>query len=457
MEPHTPVRRVGGVDRAGFPACRAWSHICLPGRVVTSSSSSHVPSLLIALGAVIALGSGCAAGSAADATMSDSEALVASSVVVADSRATQAAEVTSERVVLPLAVAERYRTLGAGSIFVGARGAASGKNPDGFLRRVVSVSEETGSLVVTTTRASLTDAIVQGAVRTSSSGPSGDGIDTEALTTLGRKELSGIAIDFADQPIFDGVDDVEIDGKKAHFAESITLEHAVFTARPVVDIDLRIRDGKVSRFTSKVEGNLDTSVRATATVTAEGDVDAAILAELRSRKREVKRVLYQSPRVALPNLAVGGVPISPSVQFTVTLHCQLAFGGALVAHAGIEAKSAVRLGASWDGAAWSPPVQSAFTITPSFTMEKGGEIDARCAIEADAELSAYGDSGITMSIAPYVDFGVKSSGAGHRFTVAGGAEGSMAGRADVFGVRPEELTRKLVDWKAPALLEGTAP
>ena len=427
-------------------------------RVVTSSSSSHAPSSRSsALIALIAVATGCAAGSTADATMGESEALISSSVVVADSRATQAAEVTSDRVVLPLAVADRYRTLGAGAIFVGARGAASGNNPDGFLRRVVSVSEEAGSLVVITTRASLTDAIVQGAVRASSSGPSGDGIDTEALTTLGRKELSGIAIDFADQPIFEGVDDVEIDGKKAHFAESVTLEHAVLSARPVVDVDLRIRDGKVSRFTSKVEGNLDTSVRATATVTAEGDVDPAILAELRTRKHEVKRVLYQSPRIALPNLAVGGVPISPSVQFTVTLRCQLAFGGALVAHAGVEAKSAVRLGASWDGAAWSPPVQSAFTITPSFTMEHGGEIDARCAIEADAELSAYGDSGITMSIAPYVDFGVKVAGGGHRFTVDAGAEGTMRGKADVFGVRPEDLDRKLVDWKAPTLLEGTAP
>ncbi|CAN5925216.1 hypothetical protein BH11MYX4_BH11MYX4_64250 [soil metagenome] len=423
------------------------------------SSSAHVPSSRsIALIALV-LASGCAAGSPSEVTDGESEALVASSVVVADSRATIAAEVLGDRVVLPLAVADRYRALSAGAIFVGARGAATGKNPDGFLRRVVAVSEDAGSLIVTTTRASLTDAIVQGAVRTSSAGPTidGDGLGAQSLTTLTRKELSGIAIDFADKPIFDGVDEVEFDGKKARFAESITLQHAAFSAKPVVDVDLRIRDGKVTRFTAKVEGNLDTSVRATATVTSEGDLDPAILAELRSRKHVVKRVLYQSPRVALPNLAVGGVPISPSVQLTVTLRCQLAFGGPIVAHAGVEAKSAVRLGASWDGAAWSPPVRSAFTITPSFTLDRGGEIDARCAIEADAELSAYGDSGITMSVAPYVDFGVKADGAAHHFTVDAGAEGSMRGRADVFGVRPEDLDRKLVDWKAPALLEGTGP
>jgi hypothetical protein len=390
------------------------------------------------------------------------DALVAPSVVVADSHATQAAEVLEDRVRLPIAAAERYRSLASGSIFVGARGATTGKNPDGFLRRVVAVSEEAGVLVITTTRASLTDAIIHGAVRTSSGGPpiDGDGVSGQSLTPLTRKELNGIEIDFANKALFDGVDEIEIAGKKTRFVESIRLERAVFSSKPVVDIDLRIKDGKVSRFTGKVEGNLDTSVRATATVTAEGDVDPAVLAELRTRKHEVKRVLYQSPRVPLPNLAVGGVPISPSVQFTVTLRCQLAFGGPLVAHAGVEARSYVRLGAVYDGAAWGPPIRSEFSIKPSFTLDHGGEIDARCAIEADAELSAYGDSGITMSVAPYVDFGVKSGGAApqpYHFRVDAGADGSMHGKADVFGVRQEDLERKLVEWKAPALLEGSAP
>jgi hypothetical protein len=416
-----------------------------------------------ALLAVIALAAGCANGAEEEpAFEGGADALVAPHVVVADSRATQSAEVLEDRVRLPGAVAERYRALAAGSIFVGARGAAASKNPDGFLRRVVSVSEEGGALVVVTTRASLTDAIVHGAVRTSSNGPPIDdhGADSQSLRPLTRKELNGISIDFADKPLFDGVDEIEIAGKKARFVESIRLEHAVFSSKPAVDIDLRIRDGKVSRFVAKVEGNLDTSVRAVASVTAEGDVDDAMLAELRTRKHEVKRVLFQSARVPLPSFAVGGVPVSPSVQFTVTLHCQLAFGGPLLAHAGVEARSYVRLGAVYDGAGWGPPIRSEFAIKPSFTLDRGGEIDARCAIEADAELSAYGDSGITMSVAPYVDFGVKSDGAtpqAYRFRVDAGADGSMHGRADVFGVRPEDLQRKLVEWKAPALLEGTGP
>ena len=416
---------------------------------------------LCSLVAFVALGMGCAASAPPDvATDGEADALVAPSVVVADSKATQSAEVLAGSIRIPAAAAERYRALAPGSIFVSARGPVASKNPDGFLRRVVSVSDEAGTLVITTTRAALTDAIVDGSVRTSSSGSAIDGYGTtgaQSITPLTRKELSGIAIDFADKPLYEGVDDIAIGGKKAHFVESIRLDHAVFSSKPAVDIDLRIKDGKVSRFVSKVEGNLDTSVSATATVTAEGDVDPAILAELRTRKHEVKRVLYQSPRIALPNFAVGGVPVSPSVQFTVTLRCQIAFGGAIVAHAGVEATSYVRLGAVYDGTAWGEPIRSDFTIKPSFTMDHGGAIDARCAIEADTELSAYGDSGITMTVAPYVDFGVKAAASGYHFRVDAGADGEMHGRADVFGVRQEDLTRKLVEWKAPSLLEGNAP
>ncbi len=410
--------------------------------------------LALALGA---LGGGCAHGVSDEGAEGESEALVAPSVVVADSSATSAAEVLEDRVRLPLAVAAPYRSLAAGSIFVGARGTVTGKNRDGFLRRVVSVSEDGGDLVITTKPAALTDAIVHGALHPSSGGAD-HGTGTLSVTPLGRNALSGIEIDLTDRPLFEGVDEIAIGGKKARFVESIRLQRAVVSAKPVVDIDLRIRDGKVSRFVAKVEGNLDTSIHATANVTVEGDVDAAILAELRSRKHEVKRVVYQSARLPLPTQAVGGVPISPSVQFTVTLRCELAFGGALVAQAGVEAKSYVRLGAVYNGTAWGPPIRSEFDIKPSFSLDHGGEIDARCAIEANAELSAYGASGITMSVAPYVDFGVKSDGAAeptYRFRVDAGAGGSMHGGSSVFGVRAEDLEQKLVDWKAPEPLEGS--
>ena len=392
---------------------------------------------------------GCASSAAtSDEAIESTDALASKTVVVANSSATALANVEADRIVLPLAVADKYRTLQAGSIFAGARGGADSTNPDGFLRRVVSVAVDGDALIVTTERAALTDAIVQGAVRASSKGL--NAIDGDALS--GQTRLPEVKIDFSDQPLFEGVDDIG----GVHFAEAVRFDQATFTSKPSVDVNVRIDDAKVSKLVSTVSGNLDTSVRATATVTADGDATPEILAELAKRTHDVKRVVYQSPKIALPNFAVGGVPVSPSVVLTVTLHCQLAFGGALVAHAGVDAKSAVRLGGVYQDGAWQTPIKSEFSITPSFSMEQGGAISARCAIESDAALSAYGDSGITMSVAPYVDFGVKRGAAGtFDYRVDAGADGYMSGQANVFGLAPEDLERKLVEWKAPALLEGT--
>lgn len=422
-------------------------------------------SVLLSSAVALIVGSGCATGSSdgeEEATESEA-AQVAASVVVADAKATAAAEVAPDRVTLPLFVADRYRTLSSGAIFVGARGAAKSKtgtphNPDGFLRRVVSASEENGAFVVRTTNATLTDAIIRGAVKASSGGNAIDGDVHAASVTVrpqSREELTAISVDFADRPLFEGVDEIDVAGGRAKFTESIRLDRAILTAKPVVDIDLRIHDGQVSRFVAKVEGNLDTSVKARANVTADGDVNDATLAELKTRKHDVERVLYQSPRVPLPTFAVGGVPVSPSVQFTVKLRCSLAFGGPLAAEAGLETKSTVRLGAILENGAWQPPIKSEFAIAPTFSMSQGGEIDARCAIEADAQLFAYGTSGVTLTVAPYVDFGVKREAAGHRFRVKGGATGHLRGNAEVFGVTIPTNAPPLVEWNAPSLLEGT--
>gem|GEM_PF-4779807 len=430
-------------------------------RVSFSSLLLHARAL--ALGTLAAAASaGCAVGVSTGEAPGVGDAQVASAVVVADPRATAAAEVDADHVRLPSAVAERYRAMPAGAIFVGARGSTTGRNPDGFLRRVVSVADEGGALVVTTTPATLTDAIVRGALKTSSGerGIDGEGASEQSIRPLAREQLRGIAVDFSDPSLFAAVDEVTVGSNRARFVEKVRLDRAVMTAKPVVDLDVRIEDGKVSRFVAKVEGNLDTSVRAHASVTAEGDVDAAILSELRTRRHDVERVIFKSSRIALPTFAVAGVPVSPAVQFTVTLRCSLAFGGALEADAGVEARSYVRLGGIYQDGEWLPPIRSTFDIRPSFDLQRGGEIDARCAIDASAELSAYGVGGVVLGVTPYVDFDVSAASGPpsvHRYTVKAGATGNLRGRAEIFGVDPAGFERQLTEWQSPVLLEGVVP
>jgi hypothetical protein len=79
----------------------------------------------------------------------------------------------------------------------------------------------------------------------------------------------------------------------------------------------------------------------------------------------------------------------------------------------------------------------------------------------DVELSAYGVGGVTMSVAPYVDFAVTpgqtaSPGYPFGFVVDAGADGVMHGENDVFGVAAADLERTLVQWKTTTPLKGRA-
>lgn len=415
---------------------------------------------LLASVAMVAITAGCSALPETDESTSDetseSDVSIADGVVVADPNATLAAEVSNDRVVIPASSGERYRAMAPGTIFVGARGPATSKNPDGFLRRVSAVDVDGDRLVISTTPAAMTDAIASGSLKTSTGGSKVD----DHLTT---GSLKGMEIDFSDKTLFDNVDDITAGDKTASFHETITLERAVLTARPTVDVDVRIQNGKVTRFTAKVEGNLDSSIKATANVSVTGAVDEEVLAALKAKKHELDKPLYQSKRMALPTFSVGRIPVSPSVQFKVSLKCSLAFGGAIHANAGVEAKSYVRLGGVYENGAWGAPIKSDFDIRPSFEVTRGADIDARCAIVADAELFVYGTSGVTMSVAPYLDFdvapGAKSvSEIGPRpyvWKVEAGAVGSMRGRDGVFGLPASDLERDLVDWKAKEPLAGS--
>jgi hypothetical protein len=418
---------------------------------------------LLASVAVLATGAGCGLlpeGTADDDTVtgetSEAEVRVADGVVVLDSNAVPLAEVSNDRVSIPAAAGERYRAMLPGTVFVGARGPASSKNPDGFLRRVTAVAIEGDRVVVTTTAAALNDAIVAGSVTTSSGGGKVD----DHLTA---GTFKGMEIDFSDETLFDNVDDITVGEKSASFHETITLERAVLTARPTVDVDIRIQENKVTRLTAKVEGNLDSSIRAVANVSSTGEVDEEILAALKAKKHEVTKQLHQSKRIALPTFSVGKIPVSPSVQFTVSLKCGFAFGGAVHANAGVVAKSYVRLGGMYDNGTWKPPIRSDFDIQPSFEVTRGAEIQARCAIVADAELFVYGTSGVTMSVAPYLDFDVATGAKSVKdlgpapfvWKVQAGATGSMRGREGIFGLGAADLDRDLVDWKAATPLEGS--
>lgn len=428
-------------------------------------------------------------------------------VVVADKPTSNATEVLPDSLRIPAGVAQRYANLAPGTIFVGDRAAGaedpapttapandtkdggkedgggagtakdggaaevgdggapeantgSSKNPDGFLRRIEAIRTEDGVIVMTTTPAKLTDAVLNGAIRASTGG--GVSIDGESHASAGKE--FPINLDIGSSTLFENVDVVDVDGKKTSFDESIEIETGRLSVNPSLAIDLMIREGKVGRFTALVQGQFDTSIDARVEVKPTGPISRDTARLLRGLPHEVSKVVYTSNPIPLSTFNVGGIPVATSVEFTVTMRCTMKFSGPFLAYPGFGARSFLKLSAIQTTGEWQPPSTSDFEIIPYFDLKKSSEIEGHCALETMARLSAYGSPGIVMTVVPYVDFRVGSSpvliddGDKLRHGPPGslataGVKGWLKGSADVFGIG-EPLDQQLADWHSSETLQG---
>lgn len=407
------------------------------------------PLALLALLGVMA----CAAPAAEE---DDGEApvagVVAPNVTVVDRTLADDIEVAPDRVALPLPGASAYRELAAGTVIVGERGEREDtKNPDGFLRRVRSVRVVGATLEIETEDATMADAIIDGSVVTSTSRlgePSTS--STRSVRPLVTKAFQGIDQDFSGRSIYRHTEKVGATSVE----ETVTLKRAHLVAKPAMNLDLRIRRGRVQRFEATVQSTLDAELDLEAVVSANGGIDAAAL---RAHPRSAKVVLLETPRLPLPTIFIGVVPIVTSVQFTVSLDCSMTFAGTITANAGAKTNAFVRLGATYEDGAWKPPITSQLDIEPHFTMTGNGALEARCALDAEAHVRAFGVGGVALGVGPYVSLGVEGPSPDLSWQLRPGARAHMSGYASLFGKTLGSFDRELYDWQSPRVIRGSVP
>ena len=128
--------------------------------------------------------------------------------VVAQGASVEGANVQADRIVLPVAGNEDVLATTAGDILVGRRQSGTGGNPRGFLRRVRSVTQTGGQILVMTDPAKLTDAVqtgrfeqkvalsqvLSGETRVQSGGDTGTAGYDFSGTSLGSTTVSGATV-----------------------------------------------------------------------------------------------------------------------------------------------------------------------------------------------------------------------------------------------------------------------
>jgi hypothetical protein len=248
-------------------------------------------------------------------------------------------------------------------------------------------------------------------------------------------DLAGVHIDAENMPILD----VEEGG----LHETARLVHASITGKPAIQLDVRIRGGAASRMSTVIESDLDADV--SIALESHGSPTRAPTVHTASVP------LYTSPLVPLPERRVGRVPVTPQVQFVVTIDCAARFDGETQATMGLHVHGHVRVAASYENGAWTV-APAPIDATPRVSFARPMPLSARCALTTHATVGAYAASGVTMAFAPYVDLAVDAHASGYSFSARAGTEAGISAQSDVFGLAPKEAPA--VTWNAPSELNG---
>jgi hypothetical protein len=290
-------------------------------------------------------------------------------------------------ITLPRAGNEALAHFSTGDILVSTQG-------EGLLRRVEATELSTQSIVLSTTDAELTDALVDARLTTSLGGEGK--ADTHQLPTIG--------FSITDQQVLDNP------------AITAKVAKASLSFSPELDLDLALDDRHLESFEmvmrGKVTGVLDLEIDAR---------DVAVGPEI---------VLWKSPPAVFYQ-QVGIVPVVESVTTSVVLKLQASATGHGRIRIHADALANLEAGVRYaDGAGWDPVADATMTANgsvpeTSLTLDTVG---VRAWLAARVDVRLYGVAGPYIAAGPQVEVSRDVSGgafhgkAGFRAATGGGLE-----------------------------------
>jgi hypothetical protein len=279
--------------------------------------------------------------------------------------------VKPDRLVLDATDADDVRAASPGDVLVCGNGG-------GFLRRVVSMHEENGQLVVMTEHAPLTAAVASGGLHHGLALPLAKSIDVSG------PEGDGVAVGLENTTLVG-------DGRV-----TVTIPEGHFRFDPGFDLDIDIDGGALQSFQAIAKGDIDAGF--TLEVTLEGASGKALFdKELWS---------HDYPFFEM----VGVVPVAGVVELSVGVGAEVDGEGDGTLVTGGSIQAGMKAGAFYDGE-WHRVGEHYVWLTPvatSFDGEGGVSVTAYAYVEVAVKL--YDVAGPALSVGPYVAL-TKESGA----------------------------------------------
>lgn len=350
---------------------------------------------------------------------------------------------------------EALLDLPAGKLIVGRRGGA--KNPDGFLRRVSSVTTEGNKIVVHTDGAALSEAIVSGALHEASSPALADPGSSDM--SLHPRELGGLLggkIDISNAVVLDERDirgntaDTSLSGVAVSAHAEVTSGYIDF--RPRVETDLRFAHRKLDHFRLSATADLDAKFEIDIDVKGEGTVTTELTHEVKSTK---KKQLIKFPRMRLPPQFVGPVPVYEAIELSVIIGCDFTFKGEVHVRTGLAVSGHFSAGADYGAAGWTKLGDAPrFKVTPTFDAVTAGNLEVSCALTPEVGVLFYDMVGPTLSVGPYVSTELDNTSGALKWGVYPGVRADLGAELSLFDRSVASSSLSVFDWKSDKPLLG---
>ncbi len=346
---------------------------------------------------------------------------LAEHVTIVEGALADAVVVEPARLVFPTSGSDAIAAAPVGGVLVGDRQSKpGGKNPDGFLRKVVSVSTTAEGLVVATEDAVLTDAVEDGSfnltIQTPELGNDGPSPSTASLAVGpglhpqgGGKPIK--LLDFSGTKIFTWPADVTVDTNPVStigFEAFASVKTGTLSFTPTWDLGADIKGFSLNSFHASATGTLDATIVIETGVDLKTSLTPEQFTKLVAKKiaKTQDTTLFSYP-VDLGTFKLGPLPLPVKADFSAVLSCDFQWGGGIKVDVGGKASASVTVGLKYDAqsglsASWdkSATFQS---IGPTWTLD--GVTHVRCEVKPQFTLNLFGLAFAEVWVKPYVDVG----------------------------------------------------
>lgn len=348
-------------------------------------------------GLVVCLAGALACGSCGSDEARERPTVLAPELVVADQGFASDAWVYPDRIEIATAGHEAtIAKLHAGSIFAAAFSTAHpDRNPAGFLRRVVGIAGGE-TTVITTTEASLADAIIDGqlVIHTNAANAFDE---PQEISTLGVPKPGGFTANIPDMDLVDSNGTLGYGRGYATGSQQLTLRGMSIRLAPDFDMDLKVDWWQRAIADFHTSFTMGYEAKGTIYGKFEGGIGATVYKPF--QKKNGDPPWKKETKIGL--VFISGLPVVYQWVFSIEPECTITVSSSTEMELGWHLYGEPTLGVKYSYGSWSQVGSPTdFNIDTNLDVKREGKLTGECYFPLKVHLKLYGTGGPFVAAGP---------------------------------------------------------